>query len=412
MLRALMAFLSIGCVVIFVASTAVQAEELAVEDFDLNGPLGSQGSVIEKLGTNHFRMVLGHAPNHPEWCNKAQFRILRHARGNSLRLEVVFSGGPSMRLNEYFMSWSYDGANWHPIHWEDGTAKAATADTLQFPVFEQDTVWVGHQVPMSYEDSAQLVKEWSRDTNVSVTIVGKSLGGRNLYRVTITDPESQVPPGQRWVHYFANQHPGEHNSQWRMVAMVNWLLSDEGADFRRRSICHFVLMMSPDAPSKGWYRVNAEGVDMNRSYRAAGSSPKLQPHEAYLCQHDLEALMSSPTPVTSAWSMHTWGGVVEPILLPGPEMGTTLGPWTELRDAIAANDPQSLVKTLAVSKGKDASTLWDAGIHAQFGISAVLCEGAGIIDTKEQNLASGEALMEGIAQYYRGVKPLATGTGQ
>jgi hypothetical protein len=48
--------------------------------------------------------------------------------------------------------------------------------------------------------------------------------------------DSPHPRSDRWVHYFANQHPGEHNSQWRMVGMVHWLLSDEGADCRCRSL--------------------------------------------------------------------------------------------------------------------------------------------------------------------------------
>ena len=37
------------------------------------------------------------------------------------------------------------------------------------------------------------------------------------------------------------------------------------ADIRQRQIVHVVLMMSPDAPAHGWYRVNQQGVDMNRN---------------------------------------------------------------------------------------------------------------------------------------------------
>ena len=61
-------------------------------------------------------------------------------------------------------------------------------------------------------------------------------------------------------------------------------------------------------------------------------------------QKDLEGLMASESPVTDLWSMHTWGGIVEPIMLPGPEMGTVLPAWTKLRDIIKQNDRDQLVR--------------------------------------------------------------------
>ncbi len=379
--------------------------ELAVEDFRFDGPLGSQGARIERVGRNHFKVTLAAAPHQPGWPNKLQFEILRHALGNTLQVDVAFAGGKGMPFNEYHHSFSYDGVTWQPVHWQRGYRESPQADTLVFPAFTADRVFVGHQVPMSYEDSVALIAQWRRSRLVSVTDLGRSLGGRLLQRVTITDPDSPLPPARRWVHYFSQQHPGEHNAQWRMVGIVDWLLSDEAADLRRRSICHFILFMSPDAPSHGWYRVNAQGVDMNRSYRAAGSSPE-QAHEAYLCQRDLEALMASEAPVTTLWAMHTWGGIVEPLLTPGPEIGTAVGPWTELRDLMDRFDPADLVKTLAVrGDNTPGATTWTAGPHEQFGLTAILCEGAAVLDTKERNLASGQVIIKALDQYYRTPRP-------
>ncbi|NQT50435.1 acetylxylan esterase [bacterium] len=378
--------------------------ELAVEDFSFDGPLGSQGTRIERTGRNRFKVTLGHAPKHPEWCNKLQFYIKQHAKGNALRLDVVFPGGGAMSLNEYFHSWSYDRKTWHPVHWQKGRSVSKTADSLVFPVFEQDAVWLGHQVPMAYEDVVARVARWRKSPHVTVHVLGKSLGGRDIHRIEITDAKSPHPRGARWVHHFANQHPGEHNSQWRMVGMIDWLLSAQGADCRRRTLCHFVLMMSPDAPSHGWYRVNAQGVDMNRSYRAKGASPTAQAHEAYIVQKDLEALMASQAPVTSVWSMHTWGGNVDPLVTSGPEMGTALGPWTDLRDAVEKHDPRDLVRPMRLRKNLGHTTHWTDGPNRQFGITAVLCEGAGAIDTQEANIESGRVLMRGIADYYRGIR--------
>jgi hypothetical protein len=189
-----------------------------------------------------------------------------------------------------------------------------------------------------------------------------------------------------------------------MVGMIRWLLSDDGADCRKRSIFHFVPMMSPDAPSNGWYRVNAQGVDMNRSYCPKGADPKTQAHEAYIVQKDLEALMASPAPVTDMWSMHTWGGIVEPICIPGPEMAA-LGSWQALRDAIEHHDTAKLIKPLKTGpESAYGGTSWTHGPHEQFGITTILCEGAGVIYTKDKNIESGRTLIRGLTDYYKGTK--------
>ncbi|MEX2402785.1 MAG: M14 family zinc carboxypeptidase [Balneolales bacterium] len=375
---------------------------LSVEDFRFDGPLGSGGAQIARVDTNHFRVTLDHAPHQPGWPNKLNFEILQNAKGNDLKLEVEFDGGAGMSFNEYAQSWSYDGKEWEPVHWEMGFRESPQYDVLSFPVFEEDQVYVGTQVPLSFETAESMQEQWAENPNVTLHTIGESIQGRPLYRLEISDTESEVAEENRWGHYFANQHPGEHNSQWRMAGMVDWILSEEGAEYRQNNVSHFIFYMSPDASTHGWYRVNEDGVDMNRSYRAEGSSREEQTHEAYMWQKDLEELMASEVPVTSIWAMHTWQGIVEPLLRTGPEMGSTLGPWTEFRDAITQNDPDTLIKTL-VARGElegYGAVSWSDGPHEQFGITAILCEGGGSFYTKEENITSGEILIKSIADYY------------
>lgn len=59
------------------AARPAAAKELAVEDFQFDGPLGSDGATIERLGENHFKISLGHAPQQPTWCNMLYFQIDR-----------------------------------------------------------------------------------------------------------------------------------------------------------------------------------------------------------------------------------------------------------------------------------------------------------------------------------------------
>lgn len=395
-------------VLIFIGCSGGQTDvqELTVDDFTFDGPLGSEGTTIEKIGPNHFRVTLGHAPNHPTWPNKLNFQITDNAKGNDLLLEVEFNGGQAYTFNEYFQSWSYDGEHWKPIKWERGFDVTPQRDVLVFPTFTQDQVYVGTQVPMSYETAVEHIEEWQQSEYVEVDTVGQSLEGRSMYRLEITDTESPHSRGERWVHYLANQHPGEHNSEWRLVGMVDWMLSDEAASYRERNITHVVMMMSPDAPSNGWYRTNQEGVDMNRSYRPEGADKEEQAHEAYLWQRDFEEIMDSEAPVTTAWAIHTWQGRVEPIIRTGPEFGSTLGPWTDFRDAMDEADTQDLIETLAQREGPPGygAISWSAGPHEQYGITGVLCEGGGNFYTKQENIDSGKYLMRSIDAFYQGTR--------
>ena len=391
-------------------SRAVAAEEsrpLTVGDFSFEGPLGSQGASIERAGPNHFRVRLGAAPNQPGWPNKLNMRILRHARGNPLRLDVAFPEGTDYAFNEYHQSFSYDGVHWHPVAWEKGYLVSPLADTLTFPPLTADAVWIGTQTPMSWDvDALGLVARWRQSPHVKVHTVGKTLGGRDMLRLEITDAASPHPRARRWVHYFANQHPGEHNSQWRLAGLVDWLLSEEAADVRQRQIVHVVLMMSPDAPANGWYRVNAQGVDMNRSYKPAGADTDTQAHEAYDWQRDLEQLMASEAPVTTVWAIHTWSGIVEPQVIPGPELQGPLGTWTDLREVLARHDRLGLVEPITLAKrGQYGNTSWTDGPHTQFGITAMLCEGGAVLQTRQLNEASGVAIMKALGAFYRDVKP-------
>ena len=47
---------------------------------------------------------------------------------------------------------------------------------------------------------------------------------------------------------------------------------------------------------------------------------------------------------------------------------------------------------------------WSDGPHAQFGITTVLCEGAGTWTSKQDCLDAGVVLIKSIAEYYEGTK--------
>ena len=190
-----------------------------------------------------------------------------------------------------------------------------------------------------------------------------------------------------------------------MIGMIDWLLSDEGVDFRRRSVWHFVLEMNPDAPSNGWYRCNGQGVDLNRAYLVTGPDPAEQAHESYVMQKDFDALMASETPITACWSMHTWPDEAAPYMHPGPEVGTVIGPWTELRDLMDRLDVHNLIKPLIMDDRRTGQTdAWHRGPYEQYGITNFLCEGSDFWTDKSLSLEVGRIFVQAMAEYYQGMR--------
>lgn len=377
------------------ARAEIQLKHILVGGDQVQGEWGSHNSAITRVGRNHFRMDLGDQPGIPHQAAFPCFWIRATAKGNALRMDVVPGKRHNGSYKEYFYSWSADRETWHPVDWK--------GKSLIFPEFPANRIWVGHQIPLSYNQLAAMTKVWKKNPHVTVRAVGTSYEGRSLYRVVVTDPRSPHPPKDRWVHYFATQHGCEHNAQWRVIGMLDWALSDEASDFRKRSICHFVVMMSPDSPSHGWMRANAEGQDMNRSYLPGGSDARKQTTEPYLYHRDFEAIMASESPVTDIWSCHTWGGKVDIMYNEGPEVGKQVGPIKAFAGLLDQLDSRNLVNPMRGKEG-GAETKWSLGPHKQFGITAFLCEGSGGIRTKEDNMQSGAVIIKALSRYYRGTR--------
>ena len=372
--------------------------ELTTDNFDFNGPLGSEGAQIEKLDKNHFKIMLNHAPGHENWANNTQFMITGNARGNNLILDVIFNhDNPKHLFNNNFCSWSYDMENWHPVKWKYAPKKSLNKDHLMFPLFNKDTVYVGYQVPLSHEKLEEYIDQWKKSPYVSVYTIGKSTGGKNIYRITLSNIKD--PSADPWVHYFANQHAGEHNSQWRMIGMINYLLN-EGQEYLNKSVNHFVILSSPDAPQNGWFRVNREGKDLNREYLESGSDSSVQSKEGYLLQRDFEDLMNSSSAPHTTWAMHTWVGPVEIWMNPGPEIGKLIPEWDVLKEILQRNDPDGLLEPLQKRPSKTTGS-WAKGPNAQFGITNFLCEGGRDFYTREKNERSGKVIMKSIVDYYQ-----------
>lgn len=114
--------------------------------------------------------------------------------------------------------------------------------------------------------------------------------------------------------------------------------------------------------------------------------------------------MPSESPVVTAWSMYTWPGIVEPIIVCGPEYAGQLQTTGMFEAILRRHDARGLVKPLQFrdKPRKPGLRSWGSGPFEQFGITTVLCEGGSPFD-EDKNTASGATLARSLCEYYAGL---------
>ena len=161
--------------------------------------------------------------------------------------------------------WSEDGRTWRPVErmeWNDQTKEA----TLHLRP-NADRIWVAHQAPYTFSDLQWLLAEVDRSPHARVEIIGRSVQGRNLHLITITDVDTP-DPGKRVVWLQARQHAWEAGTSYAMEGALRFLISDADAakELRRRVIFKLQPMGDPDGCASGKVRFNANGWDVNRHW--------------------------------------------------------------------------------------------------------------------------------------------------
>ena len=372
---------------------------------DTSGVLGSEGIHLERVGPAHFRATLAAARGFPAVPNALQFRA-RGASGTPISIEARFDHpDPRGKLDEYFHSATPDFKTFLPLLWEEPTN--GRANRLLIPATGWDDFYVGMQFPLPSEGLDGLVSGWARHPSVRIGTLGTSIQGRPIHKITITDENASPPAADRWHHYIVNQHPGEGNARWRIVGMLDWLLSMDPAalEARRRFIITAVPLLCPDGPANGWRRVNADGIDMNRCFRLDGPDECEQTHEAWLFQSELEKLHHSSTPVDTLWCMHTWPGIMEPVMDGlGPEFAGQRGDFGTLASCFRKHTRPERIKPLQNRESPGLPTTWNGGSRLRYGITTALIEGGGDPAVFDEHLAAGAELMRTIADFWSGLR--------
>lgn len=201
---------------------------------------------------------------------------------------------------------STDGRRWThfpSMEWDDRTKEA----TLRLRP-EADTVWIAHQPPYTPRDLAALLQDADRSPHARVEVIGKTVQGRDLHLVTVTD--WQTPDAEKktlWLQ--ARQHAWESGTSYVMEGALRRLLSEEpwAHEARRRFVFKLQPMGDPDGAANGKVRFNANGFDVNRHWDEVDLRRKellAQMPEIWYVKKAVHAQADSGRPIHLMVNMH------------------------------------------------------------------------------------------------------------
>lgn len=226
---------------------------------------------IERLTPTEFRIRASFEEGGPSALRHAISRVdllCRNAgpRPTPVTLHLDLSGDgkrtdydtkpeSGMRLRDFLFIQPPGGA-WRQI---DGATDRWVA-TVTFTAEPGETK-VGLSPWYTYGDLTRWLASVPAHPHITRKVIGQSDAGRDHWELTITDPT--VPTDQkRTIFWHAREHAYETWSSFAMEGLVEFLLSDAAADFRRR----YVITLHP--------MTNIDGVANGFEYRGSYDFPK------------------------------------------------------------------------------------------------------------------------------------------
>ena len=143
--------------------------------------------------------------------------------------------------------------------------------TLRLPV-GKESLWVAGQELVANDEIAQWTKTLSKKPFIDDSVVGKSVQKRPLHQIEIGNPDAKDS-----IFILSRQHPPEVTGTIGMMHFVETLSSNTALAkrFREHFLTVVVPIANPDGVAKGYWRANANEVDLNRDW-SQFSQPETQ----------------------------------------------------------------------------------------------------------------------------------------
>jgi Zinc carboxypeptidase len=242
------------------ATTIPQTRALTVSDFfgDFEG-----ASLVnpKQLGPNHFALEtqsvekFGGQGRLGVWvCAGIRLNQATVTTGDIVRI-VVPDGNKSAKLRAVY---SYDRKNWQVVE----TQRAAFDFDVPLRRGEK-AVYFATYYPYFHSQMVEHNRKLTKSRYVKASVIGKSVHGRDIPLLTITDPQSPETEKRR-AFILGGTHGAETASIYGVEGMLDFLVSEDplAAEMRRAVVWKIIPVHNVDAAAEGLDRRNAGGINL------------------------------------------------------------------------------------------------------------------------------------------------------
>jgi hypothetical protein len=264
------------CSIVFGIAVAAASLAVGVEAQEISWSVPTDGGTprdtnrIEHVGPHEFRIrasfeeggqsVLRHAVSRVDLlCRNSDAQpvtvtVHLDLSGDGKRTDYDNKPESGMKLRDFIFI-QPPGQGWQQVN---GSTERWVA-TVQFNALPGETK-VGLSPWYPFADYLRFVNSLPKHPHLEKRLAGTSDGGREHWELTITDPA--VPAERkRKIFWHAREHAYETWSSFAMEGLVEFLLSDEAAEFRR----HYIITLHP--------MTNVDGVGQGFEYRGGYDFP-------------------------------------------------------------------------------------------------------------------------------------------
>ncbi len=231
---------------------------------------------IERAGDAHFLCGVAGESDQDKRNRQANWYYFRvdGAAGREITVDLVdLPGEYNYKPNRGAVTRDtvpvYSDDNQHWKHFERTEYDAETPSLRLRITPRGDRFWIAHVPPYTNEHLARLVAGFASDSKLRTQVIGKSVEGRDLLLLTVTDPRVPEAP-KKTIWLMTRQHSWETGSSWAGEGALRWALSSDpkAVRMRREVILKMFPLCDPDGVARGGVRFNAHGYDLNRNWDA------------------------------------------------------------------------------------------------------------------------------------------------
>jgi murein tripeptide amidase MpaA len=193
-----------------------------------------------------------------KWFQWFYFRVLG-AAGSDLALRIINAGQSAYPEGwpGYRACGSEDQARWVRT---DTSYADGVLEIRHRP--QSDEAWFAFFSPYDLTRHRTFLQRAATREGVSLDVLGRSVDGRDISRLTLGQ-------GGRQVWLLGRQHSGETMASWWMEGALGRLLDPAdpvGATLLKAATFHVVPLVNIDGAARGNLRGNAAGIDLNRQW--------------------------------------------------------------------------------------------------------------------------------------------------